>query len=54
MTFKEYTYKRPEIDEVKHVFSVALNRFKGAKDVSEQIEAIRRNKHLKKFSEYDD
>ena len=29
--FKEYTYKRPEIDEVKEMFLAALNRFKGAK-----------------------
>ena len=41
MAFKEYTYKRPEIDEVKEMFSAALNRFKGAKDAAEQIEVIR-------------
>ena len=41
MTFKEYQYKRPEINEVKEMFSSALNRFKGAQDITEQMEAIR-------------
>lgn len=41
MTFKEYEYIRPEIDEVKEIFSLALSRFKEAKDVTEQMEAMK-------------
>ena len=41
MTFKEYIYKRPEIDEVKETFRSALDRFKAAKDAAEQIEAMK-------------
>ncbi len=41
MTFKEYQYKRPEIDKVKEIFLAALNRFKAAKDIAEQMEAIK-------------
>jgi M3 family oligoendopeptidase len=41
MTFKEYQYQRPEIDKVKEIFLAALNRFKAAKDIAEQMEAIK-------------
>ena len=41
MTFTEYEYKRPQIDQVKKTFFSALQRFKGARDAATQIEAIK-------------
>ena len=40
MTFTEYTYKRPQLEEVKAGFTNAINKFSEAKNVSEQVQAI--------------
>ncbi|MFJ8244182.1 M3 family oligoendopeptidase [Peribacillus asahii] len=40
MTFMEYEYTRPQIEEVKELFSSAMERFKEAKNANEQMEAV--------------
>ncbi|MCA1059392.1 M3 family oligoendopeptidase [Rossellomorea aquimaris] len=41
MKFEEFTYERPNLEEIKPVFEKALQKFKSASDVSEQVEAIK-------------
>ncbi|CAN7453077.1 M3 family oligoendopeptidase [Rossellomorea sp. LjRoot5] len=41
MKFEEYTYKRPNLEEIKPAFEKVLQKFKAASDVSEQMEAIK-------------
>ena len=36
MSFKDYEYKRPNIEELKEKFTVALEKFDNAKTVEEQ------------------
>ena len=36
MSFKDYEYKRPNIEELKEKFTVALEKFNNAKTVEEQ------------------
>ena len=41
MKFEDYTYERPNLEEIKPIFNKALQKFKAGSDVSEQVEAIR-------------
>jgi M3 family oligoendopeptidase len=41
MKFEEFTYERPNLEEIKPVFGKVLQKFKRASDVSEQVEAIK-------------
>lgn len=40
MSFKDYEYKRPNIEELKEKFTVALEKFDNAKTVEEQKQVI--------------
>ena len=40
MSFKDYEYKRPNIEELKGKFTVALEKFDNAKTVEEQKQVI--------------
>ena len=40
MSFKDYEYKRPNIEELKEKFTAALERFDNAKTVEEQKQVI--------------
>jgi M3 family oligoendopeptidase len=40
MRFEDYTYTRPNIDEVKEQFEAALKKFNGARSVEEQSQAM--------------
>ncbi|KPL61329.1 M3 family oligoendopeptidase [Rossellomorea vietnamensis] len=41
MKFEDYTYERPNLEEIKPAFEKVLQKFKEASDVSEQVEAIK-------------
>ncbi|MCR8849152.1 M3 family oligoendopeptidase [Rossellomorea sp. SC111] len=41
MKFEDYTYERPNLEEIKPAFEKVLQKFKAASDVSEQVEAIK-------------
>jgi M3 family oligoendopeptidase len=41
MKFEDFTYERPNLEEIKPVFEKVLQKFKTASDVSEQVEAIK-------------
>ncbi|UTE79239.1 M3 family oligoendopeptidase [Rossellomorea sp. KS-H15a] len=41
MKFEEYTYERPNLEEIKPAFEKVLQKFKAASNVSEQMEAIK-------------
>ncbi|MBS4177317.1 M3 family oligoendopeptidase [Lederbergia citrea] len=41
MKFEEYTYKRPDLEQIKIQFDEALEKFNGAKNVEQQNQAIK-------------
>ncbi|SHG43166.1 M3 family oligoendopeptidase [Ornithinibacillus halophilus] len=51
LTFQDYEYKRPNLEEEKNAFQELLNRFKNATTIDEQNEAIEKiNKARNKMS----
>ncbi len=48
MSFKDYEYKRPNIEELKEKFTVALEKFDNAKTAEEQKQVIHSINEIRK------